>query len=265
LGAGAVRTSLIGRLPAGTRDIGPVCASSYRLASRIANAIKAGYPVRSADELNPASTVLVYAPPEHLEDAVGMLEQAAIDWKGKSLIFCDCAVDAERRRRIEEKGAGVAVVREFASRLIVDAEAGVALRSVQGLARGLGLKAVRIRKGAEDVFGAAVTLSTAAITPLIDRVAELLREAGIRDAEAARMAARFFEMTARDYAHSGQQSWAWYVRGPDVNDAAAQAGREEILRQIVLYGLERFGKHEGVRKRLSAIGDQLSAQKHRTD
>jgi hypothetical protein len=29
---------------------------------------------------------------------------------------------------------------------------------------------------------------------------------------------------------------------------------------IVLYGLKRFGKHEDVKKRLSAIGSELSAE-----
>ena len=42
LGAGAVAKSLIGRLPAKTRDLGPVSAVSFRVASRIANTLRAG-------------------------------------------------------------------------------------------------------------------------------------------------------------------------------------------------------------------------------
>ncbi len=251
LGAGAVRKSLIGRLPSRARAIGPVCATSYRVASRIANSLRAGYPVRSAEELRVVRAVLVSTPPEHLEGVVALLRNAAIDWRGKALIFCDCAPDAESRREFGERGASTAVAREFGTRLIAEGEDRGALRAVQGLARELGLRPVQISKGAGGVFGAAVLLGTAALTPLIDRAAELLRAAGIRDGEAARMASSLFGQTARDYAHSGQQSWAWYVRGPDAARLEAQAAGEPILRQLVLYGLERFGKHEEVRRRLA--------------
>ena len=66
------------------------------------------------------------------------------------------------------------------------------------------------------------------------------------------MAASLFEQTARDYAHSGRQSWAWYMRGPDAGQLETQAARELVLRDLVLYGLERFGKHEELRRKLSA-------------
>jgi predicted short-subunit dehydrogenase-like oxidoreductase (DUF2520 family) len=250
LGAGAVRTSLIGRLPKRACAIGPVCSTSYRVASRIANSVGAGYPVRSAAELRVVRAVLVSMPPEHLEGAVALLRNAAIDWRGKALIFCDCAPDPESRREFGEKGASTAVAREFGTRLIAEGEDRAALRAVQGLARELGLKPVEISKGAGGMFGAAVLLGSAAITPLIDRAAELLRAAGIRDGEASRMAASLFAQTARDYAHSGRQSWAWYARGPDAARLEAQALREPILRDLVLYGLERFGKHEELRNKL---------------
>ncbi len=252
VGAGAVRASLIGRLPSRARDIGPVCSTSYRVASRIANSIGAGYAVRSAEELNTVPAVLVNFQAENPESVVALLENAAIDWNGRVLVFCDCTAGPESLRGFGEKGASTAVAREFGGRLIAESDGGAALRVVQALARDLRLKAVPISKGAGDVFGAAVLLGTAAITPLIDMAAELLREAGIRDAEAARMAASLFEQTARDYAHSGRQSWAWYVRGPDAGQLEKQVAREMMLRELVVFGLERFGKHEAAMKTLLA-------------
>lgn len=252
LGAGPVRASLIGRLPSRARDIGPVCSTSFRVASRIANSIGAGYAVRNAEELEAVPALLVNFQPDNPESVMARLQDAGINWKGRVLVFCDCAASPESLRGFGEKGASTAVAREFGGRLIAESDDSAALRVVQELARDLGLKAVQISKGAGSVFGAAVLLGTAAITPLIDRAAELLREAGIRDAEAARMAASLFEQTARDYAHSGRQSWAWYMRGPDAGQLETQAARELVLRDLVLYGLERFGKHEELRRKLSA-------------
>ena len=105
--------------------------------------------------------------------------------------------------------------------------------------------------GCTNLFDAAVTLGNAAITPLIDCAAAILRNAGIRDAEAARVASALFSQTATDYAHSGKQSWAWYMRGPDVERIEAQiaaAGEHlgPVLRRLLLFGFERFDKYPEV-------------------
>ncbi len=222
LGAGAVGASLIGRMASGSREIGPVSARSYRVASRIANTLRAGYPVRNAAELSEVPCVLFHAPPAYAQDLLEKLETAEIDWSGKALVFCDCVVDPAIRQSFRAKGASTAVARQFGipGSVIVEADReasarnGAALRTVQRIARELRIKAVAITPGSEDVFDAAMTLGSAAITPLIDRAAALLRDAGIRDIEAAQLAASLFEQTARDYARSGKQSWAWYVRKP---------------------------------------------------
>lgn len=249
LGAGAVRASLIGKLRA--RDIGPVCATSYRLASRIANSLRAGYPVRSANELNAAQAVLVHAPAESVVPLAELLDRGAIDWKGKALVFCECFAGPEIRKRFAEKGASTAVVREFGvpARLIVDGAEGAA-RVAHQIARQLHLKAVTIARGSADAFDAAITLGGAALTPLIDQAAALLREAGIRDSEAARMAASIFEQTAGNYAHSGKQSWEWYLREPEIQRLLAQIEKQPILRELVLFGVRTFGKHRDIEARL---------------
>lgn len=226
---------------------------SFRLASRIANTLRGGYAARAADELNAVPAVLVHAPAENLGNLLELLEKAAIDWTGKALVFCDCLPGAEIRGRFETEGASTAVVREFGvpARIIIEGDEGPALSTAQRMAGDLNLKAVRIARGATELFEAAVTLGSAAITPLIDHAAALLREAGMRDIEAARFASSVFEQTAREYAHSGKQSWAWYLRKPEAEEleeeiTRAGPGLGRMLRELVLFGLETFGKHEAV-------------------
>jgi Domain of unknown function (DUF2520) len=253
MGAGAVGASLIGLLPSKTRDVGPVSAVSYRVASRTANTLRAGYPVRTADDLNSVPSVLFYSPPEHVEILLGLLEEAEIDWTGKALVFCDCMVSRPIRQRFQAKGASTAVARQFGipGRIIVEGFEGPALQAVHRIARELRIKAVEILPGSADLFDAAVTLAGAAITPLIDQAAALLRDAGIKDIEAARIASSLFEQTARDYAHSGKQSWAWYIRKPPVEGLRAQLAAtgphlEPVLRQLLLFSFETFHKHKEV-------------------
>lgn len=267
LGAGTVSASLIGHLK--SRELGPVSAVSFRVASRIANTLRAGYPVRNADELDDVPCVLFHAPPDQLEILLEMLESAQIDWAGKALVFCDCIVDPETRKRFKARGAGIAVARQFGipGHLIVEAEPGSAgsaraLKVVNRIAREVRMKAIEIAPGSADLVDAAVTLGSAAITPLIDQAAGLLRAAGVRDIEASRIASSLFEQTARDYAHSGQQSWVWYVRKPAVASLRAQiaaiaAPLQPTLLLLLLFGFETFRKHEEVCSELRANSPKI--------
>lgn|GEM_PF-3485606 len=271
LGAGAVGKSLIGRLPSKTRDLGPVAAVSLRVASRIANALRAGHPVRSADELNEASVILFHSPPDQAQALLEMLDAAAIHWSGRSLIFCDCEDAPSARARFQARGAATASARQFGipGRIAIEGN-GSALAAVHRMAREWKLKAVEISQGATDAFDTAVTLGCSAITPLIDSTAALLRGAGIRDAEASRIAAEIFQQTASDYAHSGKQSWAWYTREPEAARlqaqlAAAGANLEPVLRELLCYGLDTFAKYPelgSALKRLSSC-KLLPGDKHK--
>jgi hypothetical protein len=274
IGAGSVSGSLIGRLPARVREFGPVAAVSYRVASRIANTLGAGYPARKAEELNKVSSVLIHSSAVQMERLIRVLEAADINWKGKALVFCDCSVDREIREYFQTKGASIALVREFCipGHLIVEAGWGiadgeidgannVASRTVHRIARDLRLKTIEISPGSADLFDAAQTLGTAAITPLIHNAASLFRDAGVRDSEAARIASALFEQTARDYAHSGKQSWVWYLRKPqatrlDAQIAAADPHLHRVLEHLLRFGFETFHKHREIGASLTAsLGD----------
>jgi hypothetical protein len=259
LGAGAVAKSLIGRLPAKTRDLGPVSAVSFRVASRIANTLRAGRAARTANELNDAPVILFHSPPDQVEILLEILRSAEIHWTGKALIFCDCDDAPRARAHFQEKGASTAVAKQFGipGRILV-AGNGAALTAAHQIAWELKLKAIEILPDATDLFDAAVTLGSCAITPLIDCAATLLREAGIRDGEAARIASALFSQTASEYARSGKQSWAWYMRQPQVERIEAQiaaVGRcpGPVLRQLLLFGLETFDKYPEVLRDLENL------------
>lgn len=261
LGGGALAGSLIGRLPLKAKDIGPVSAVSYRVASRMANSLKAGYPVRSIDDLRNASVILFHAPTEQIPHFVEMLEQEPSDWPGHVLIFCDCIAHQSMQRRLLAKGFSVAMLREFGipGRMAIKAnktKGDAARRAARAIARQLGARAVEIAFESAPLFNAAVTLASGALTILIDYAAALLRESGVRDTEAPQIAAELFERTARDYAHSGRQSWVWHIRSPDPTLLEAQiaaAGPEigSILRLLLTISFDRFHRHQDVGERIS--------------
>jgi hypothetical protein len=254
VGAGAVNASLVGRLTGG---LGPVAGVSYRVASRIANTLHSGTAVRSVDELDAVRVILFHAPAGQMELLTELLDNAAIRWTGKSLIFFDCEDSRTAAAHFTGCGASVAAVRRcpIPGRVVVEG-APPALTFARVLARTLRMKPIEIAPGCEARFEAAITLGSGALTPLIDQAAGLLRLCGIRDAEAVQLAASLFETTARDYAHSGKQSWSWHVREPDAPWLGAQIAASGALREIfstlLLLGFEGFEKHPEVLRSLRA-------------
>src|SRR5580704_12058798 len=92
IGAGALSKSLIGQLPGKSRQIGAVAGVSFRVASRMANSLRAGHAARDADELDASGVILFHAPAVQVRVLAQLLESARIKWKDKALIFCDCEV-----------------------------------------------------------------------------------------------------------------------------------------------------------------------------
>jgi hypothetical protein len=263
IGAGALSKSLIGQLPRKARQIGPVAGVSYRVASRMANALRAGYAARTPDELASVPVVLFHAPGAQMRPIAKHLETAAIEWKEKSLIFCDCEAPSAILERFRARGASTAVARQFgiSGAIMVEGEA-PALGCAMRIAADLRLRAIQIAPGTSDVFAATLTLATAALTPLVNRAAALLRASGLRDKAAVGMATALFERTIQEYGHSGKQSWPWHVREPEAEQIEAEIAAVEeafrpLFRQLILAGFEDFEKHAGVALQLrSAAGAQ---------
>jgi hypothetical protein len=243
MGAGAVNASFIARLPGKTASLGPVAAVSFRVARRIVNSLGAGAAVRHADELNGMRVILFHSSPEQFQPLMEVLSAASIDWAGKALVFCDCEPSLNAGDCLRRRGAGIATLRRspLPGRLLSEGCA-PALAVANRLARDLGMKAIEITPDSAEAFETAITLGTGALTPLIDHAAGLLRQCGVRDTEAPKLAAALFEQTARDYARTGRQSWAWYQRPPD---PARIGGRlKGLLAQLVLFGLDEFNRHK---------------------
>jgi hypothetical protein len=252
VGAGAVSASLVGQLPRNARALGPVAGVSYRVASRIANTLQAGWPVRSIDELDRVRLILFYSPREHFPVLSDALMGASIQWAGKSLIFCDCDAGAALVDRFRNAGASVARLRRcgLAGRLAVEGSA-PALTLANRLIRELKVKPLAIDPGTESLFDGAMTLGSAALTPLLDGVARMLRQCGVRDTDAVQLAAGLFARTAADYAHSGRQSWAWHIERPDAGELLAQMDAmgepfKSLLRELALLGFGAFDRHPSV-------------------
>jgi hypothetical protein len=216
------------------------------------NALRAGHAARGPEELNSVPVILFHAPDGQMRQVAALLEGAAIEWKDKSLVFCDCEVPVSIRDRFRALGAATAEARQFgmAGAIMVEGTAPALGRALH-IASKLKLRAIELEPGTSDVFAATVTLATAALTPLVNRASALLRRSGLRDKAAVSLATALFERTIQEYGHSGKQSWMWHVREPQAEQIEAEIAAVEEpfrpqFRQLILAGFEDFEKHAEV-------------------
>ena len=249
VGAGAVATGLLGRLPERARLIGPVVGVSFRVASRIVNSLRAGEAVRSIAELDRARIILLSGSPAFLPELFAILSSPEWSLDGRTIICCDCDPEASLLASCATQGARVASIRRvpLGDRLIVEGDA-LAVPAATRLVTRLGMKPIQVPSASRSLFDAAITLGTTVTSGIADRVFRMLQDAGLRDKEALRLATLLISQTANDYERTGRQSWAWHVRAPDVERLEAQidaSGKEfgPLFRRLLVLALNDFEKH----------------------
>lgn len=223
--AGSASRSFLPRLPFLARRLGPVASTSYRLAARIANALKAGAAAKELVDLNGSEVILLCAPEASIERLVRGLTEARLDWTAKSLLFCDSRAYTCDFPRFRELGASVASINpieEYPGRYVIEGDPD-ALRQARLLVRDLKGKAIEIASDRIRMYDAARTLAGSLFTPLIETCNECIRQAGLTGPAAATLTEALLQRSLRGFMRSGRKSWS---------GAIAYANRTAIDREF---------------------------------
>jgi hypothetical protein len=162
LGAGRVAQSFIGRLPDLADHLGPVKSFSFRVASRTANALRAGRAVSGFDEFEATGLILICVPEPMIGCAVDDMCQSTVQWRGKTVVLCEAWQDASALRPLAARGALTAslnAVPGFAERLFVaDGERG-AFREIKRLLLSRSARVVRLNSSSKLLYMAGITIA----------------------------------------------------------------------------------------------------------
>jgi hypothetical protein len=167
LASGNAAASPVLRALAAAQAIGPVASTSLRVASRIANTMRAGRAVASVDAFEACHVVLISVPHPAVDAAVAQLAAAPFEWKHHTVILI--GDDGEPLAPLRELGAGTAVITTmpgFEDRLFVLEGARAALRELRSLI-GRRARVELIPPGARVRFDAAVILAMHALFPML--------------------------------------------------------------------------------------------------
>lgn len=224
VGAGPLSRSCLTRLPRLAARLGPVAAPSYRLASRLVNTLRAGYPVERYEELGEARTVLVATPDALLAEVVGALA-AALEWTGKVVLLCDSRQDCSELAPLARLGAATAslmAVPGLEHRYVVEG-ARRAVREARQLLHGEHARVFELPQGNKALLLAALSFTGGLLLPVAEAGTRCLRAAGVPPPACHALGEQLVEKTLRAFLHAGRKGWSGVL---------AEDNRREVAREL---------------------------------
>lgn len=264
VGGGRVSSCFVTKIVRLPLLLGPVAARSYRLASRIANQIAAGFPVRGFGDLRDHSHILIAVPPPQLETTVRLLA-SAFCWKGKTALLCGVA-DGSALTPLIQQGAwagSMHPVPGFHLQRFIAEGSVAALRTAKALAQELGARIETVDSTRIATYAAVHSFSNGMFVPLLEAAMRSLLECGFHKAAAAAIVERQFQQAIRGYCYSGSKSWSGALATGDhdqvrrelqaLEKASPRLGR--FYRFAAASALELYGRHPELREALHPSED----------
>lgn len=159
---------MLRRLPRIEERLGPVRSTSYRLASRIANALGAGNAVQDWNEFAKCHMILVSMPDPWLVPAIDEMADAPFRWKSKTVLLCGSKYDSAVLNKLAYLGAATASVTPvpgLEDRLSVVEGTRKAVNEARRLMEYPGMKLVGMNSGRKSLFDAGVSFATGLAYP----------------------------------------------------------------------------------------------------
>lgn len=190
--------------------LGPIKARTFRQTSRIANTLKAGFPVHNYEELAGACVLLICAAEDELADLLHGMEAAGFPWERKTVILC---AGDQQSDLLADPGARGAAVGSMALvddggdlRYFVEGDR-AALRVMKRMVEASGGRVVPVKRAGQYLCEAAIGFASWLMLPAADASMRCLRLAGLTPGKAAPLVERAIERSLRAYLKGGRRAW----------------------------------------------------------
>jgi len=207
--AGGVNQSFLARSPAVLSRLGPIKASSYRVARQIANTLRAGEAASHYSVLEPCPVIWIFLPEGGLDRALRELVAQAV--LGKTMVvLCDCVRDSLALDAFRTTGARVASLNPVPGsreRIFVAEGHRDTLRMLRTLLAEDRRKLIELRPGTKPLFFAGVHVGAPLLLPWISAGMACLRAAGFTRSEAATVGEVLGDQALRSYVRAGAKAW----------------------------------------------------------
>ena len=210
IGTGSLTDSPLTRFRWLPERLGPVKSASYRVASRIANMLQAGHPVKDYAEFEACVLILVCVPEESVARIVSELVTSGISWKGKAVVLCSMWLDSGDLRELSALGAAVGSLAPIPGfddqRYLVEGDP-LAIRQSRSLVEYRDRRALAIDRPYKPFFLAALTCTGTLLFALLHVASESMRHARIPPSLSAPLIERQLARTLRSLLKGGRRAY----------------------------------------------------------
>jgi len=190
--------------------LGPVKASSLRVASRIANQIKAGRAVASWTDLAQCDLILISMPDAEIRAVLASAADAPVKWRGKAFVLFGSSLDSADMHAISLCGAACATFEKmegFASNRFALEGDPIAVREMRRFLKFAGATSRELVAGKKPLYSAGKAFAGMLFTPIVEATVDCFRKAGLAPQDAVAYAEACFLQTLRAYRKAGKQGW----------------------------------------------------------
>jgi hypothetical protein len=245
ISAGGFSKSFLARMPTVLRTLGPVKATSFRVARRITNAARAGHPVETYAALSDRALLWIALPEAALDRVLHELSAEA-SLAQKMIVICGAARGSATLRAAGCVATLDAIPGDEGT-LVAEGHPSV-LRQIRRIAAAEQRKLIEISPAAKPSYLAGVHLASDLLLPYFSAAVEMLRDSGFSRAQATRIAEGLGARALRAYAKAGTKAWnnatALDLRASRERDLAsirsADSRRARLYERAIEQALEYF-------------------------
>jgi predicted short-subunit dehydrogenase-like oxidoreductase (DUF2520 family) len=215
IGTGNLTDSPLTRFWWLSERLGPVKSASYRVASRIANMLQAGHPVKDYAEFEACVLILICVPEENVPRMVSEMVSAGISWKGKAVVICSTWLDSGELRELRALGASVGSIGTIPGfpiqgsndeRYLVEGDP-LAIRQSKRLVEYRDRRVIAIERPLKPFYLAALTCTGTLLFALLHVAFESLRRTGISPRYSAALLEGQMNRTLRSFLKGGRRAY----------------------------------------------------------
>jgi predicted short-subunit dehydrogenase-like oxidoreductase (DUF2520 family) len=210
IGTGNLTDSPLTRFWWLSERLGPVKSGSYRVASRIANMLQAGHPVKDYAEFETCVLILVCVPEETVPQVVSEMAASGISWRGKAVVLCSTWLDSGDLGGLAALGAAVGSIAPIPGfddqRYLVEGDP-LAIRQAKSLVEYRERRVVAIERPLKPFYVAALTCTGALLFALLHVAFESLQRARIPPGFSATFLEKELVRTLRSFLKGGRRAY----------------------------------------------------------
>ena len=202
IGAGKFSDSPVRRLLRRSAQLGPVLWPSFRIASRMANSLRAGYAVREYTEIESCRLILLSLPDKLIASVVSELASAPLCWYGKTVLLCSSWLDSSELEPLAALGASIgslSLIPGFEDPCYLLEGDRLAIREMRRLRRENRVRLVTVERERKQLVLASQSCTGRLACALLLAASESLRHAGLSSAESSSIMEKQLQRTLRIY------------------------------------------------------------------